>query len=268
MNEKNLKYKRFIETRLKIVNKEQQVVPFILNKIQNKYLTEDYTGNDIILKARQQGFSSLILAIFTFDFLLKENQRNVIVADIADNAQELLDRVKFYLKSYEEAIGYKIPLKYNSKYELFNQATNSRYTIGTADNTDFGRSKTVTNLHLSEAFFYPHFEKMLAGALQTVVPDGRVIFETTANGFNYGKTFWDACERGEKPFKALFYPASDFYDKDFLRKKEEELDRFFPQEYPETAIEAFVTSGDTFFNKESLALYLEETKDVKTISQN
>jgi len=88
-------YKRFIEDNLSIVNKNGQLVRFILNDIQNKYLLKA-TNNDIILKARQQGFSSLILALFTADFILKPNTRNVIVADISDNAMELLDRVKLY----------------------------------------------------------------------------------------------------------------------------------------------------------------------------
>jgi len=257
MNENNTNYKKFIEERLSIVNKNAEVVPFTLNSIQNKYLLEDYTGNDIILKARQQGFSSLILAIFTADFLLKDNQRNVIVADIADNATELLDRVKFFIKTYEDKIEAKVPLKYNSKYELFNEATQSRYTIGTADNIDFGRSKTITNLHLSECFFYPHFDKILAGALQAVVPTGRIIFETTANGYNYGKTFWDECVLGERPFKPLFYPASSFYDAGFLEKKRGQLREIFPQEYPESATEAFLASGEQYFNPFALKYYLD-----------
>lgn len=257
MNETNSTYKRFIESRLSIVDKNAQVVPFVLNTIQNKYLLEDYTGNDLILKARQQGFSSLILAVFTADFILKDNQRNVIVANNSDNATELLERVKFFIKSYEETKKIKVPLKYNSKYELFNEGTNSRYTIGTAEDVEFGRSKTITNLHLSECFFYPHFQKLLAGALQAVVPTGRKIFETTANGFNYGKTFWDECVMGDRPFKPLFYPASAFYDEDFLVIKRGELRETFVQEYPENATEAFLASGEQYFNSGALKWYLD-----------
>ena len=121
-------YKRFIEDNLSIVNKNGQLVRFILNDIQNKYLLKA-TNNDIILKARQQGFSSLILALFTADFILKPNTRNVIVADISDNAMELLDRVKLYLETYTINTGIDIKLKYNSKYELYNEITKSRYTI-------------------------------------------------------------------------------------------------------------------------------------------
>ena len=262
----SLNYQKFIETRLQIVNKEGQVVPFILNSIQKKYLLEDATGYDVILKARQQGFSSIILAQFTADFVLIENSRSVIVADIADNASELLDRVKFYIKSYEDIKNVKIPLKYNSKYELFNEAINSRYTIGTADNSDFGRSKTITNLHLSEFAFYLHPERLFSGAIQAVVPTGRVIIETTANGFNDFKKFWEECKLGERSFKPLFYKASDFYDQEFLILKRKELKDQFPQEYPENDIEAFLASGDMYFSRESLRWYLENKQEV--ISEN
>ena len=257
-------YKRFIEDNLRIVNKKGVEVDFILNKTQNRYLLEG-SGEDLILKARQQGFSSLILATFTADFLLKRNSRSVVVADIADNAQELLGRVKFFIQSYEEKNKVKVPLKYNSKYELYNSVLNTRYTIGTSTNVNFGRSKTITNLHLSELAYYQDPERLFAGALQAVVPDGKVIIETTANGFNFLKTLWVECELGERPFKPLFYAASDFYSPEFLNRKQQELKRLYKQEYPETAEEAFLASGECYFDTESLALYFQETKHVATI---
>lgn len=257
-------YKQFIEENLRIVNKQGQEVDFILNPIQNKYLQEG-TKQDLILKARQQGFSSIILATFAADFLLKQNSRSVVVADISDNAQELLDRVKFFIKSYEYRNKIKVPLKYNSKYELFNSVLNTRYTIGTSTNVDFGRSKTITNLHLSEFAYYQDPEKLFAGALQAVVPNGKVIIETTANGFNFFKTLWVECELGERPFKPLFYAASDFYSPEFLNKKQMELKRLYKQEYPETPEEAFLASGDCYFDTDALALYFQEAKHVATI---
>lgn len=256
-----MNYKKFIEARFHIVNKDGQEIPFLLNPIQSKYLESDYTGRDYILKARQQGFSSLILAMFTTDFILKENSRSVIVADIADNASELLDRVKSYIRSYEDITKAKVPLKYNSKYELFNEAMQSRYTIGTADNKDYGRSKTITNLHLSEFNFYPDAEKLFAGVMQAVVPDGRVIIETTANGFNFGKDFWDKSILNETGFKALFYGANEFYSQEFLDQKKKELGRYYEQEYPSDATNAFLTSGDSFFSTLALKEFLLKARE-------
>lgn len=256
-------YKGWIEDNLSIITKGGEVLPFVLNPIQEAYLENDMTGRDIILKARQMGFSSLILGRFTADFILKPNSQSVVVADNTDNAIALLERVKFYIKSFEEKNKIKVPLKYNSKYELFNEPMNSKYTIGTAENTEFGRSRTITNLHLSEAAFYRHFKKLLLGALQAVVPEGHVVIETTANGFNDFKTYWEETKSGDTGFAALFYAASRFYDERFLADKKKELQENYVQEYPETDIEAFIASGQMFFNNESLKSYSEQVQSVE-----
>lgn len=256
-----MNYRKFIEARLKIINKEGKEIPFLLNSIQEKYLSTDSTGRDLILKARQQGFSSVILAKFTTDFLLKPNSQSVVVADNSDNAIALLERVKYFLKSYEEITKVQIPLKYNSRYELHNEYLNSKYIIGTSENTEFGRSRTITNLHLSEAAFYQHFNKLLAGAGSAVVPEGSFVIETTANGFNEFKDFWDESVLGQTGFKPLFYKASDFYPPEFLEKEKMRLKGTYLQEYPETAIDAFISSGQSFFSLEALKEHYDKTID-------
>ena len=260
---KNIGTINFIQDFFKIVNKEGQEVPFILNPIQLKYLTEDFTGSDIILKARQQGFSSVILALFTKRFLTTPNTYNVVVADNSDNAEGLLARVKFFIKSACEKSGDdpdKI-LKYNSKYHLFYEKKNSTYIIGTAENKEVGRSKTITNLHLSEGAFYPDLEKMLASVVQAVVPNGTKIIETTANGFNLFKDYWEKTKLGGTPFTPHFYPASAFYSQEVLKQKEKELGRLYKQEYPETDIEAFISSSESYFSAEALEYYIKQVKE-------
>ena len=106
----------FIEEQLSIIDKTGKEVPFQLNNVQ-KLFVEEATGKDIILKGRQMGFSSFILGAFTSDFIFKENSLSVVVADIADNAQDLLARVKHYIRAFETKNNTKVPLKYNSKYE-------------------------------------------------------------------------------------------------------------------------------------------------------
>jgi len=88
-----MNYAKFFEARFKIVNKQGEVVPFILNPIQQEWLQEPALRK-IELKARQEGFSSAILAKKTAKFLLMENRYIISLADIADNAIGLLDRVK------------------------------------------------------------------------------------------------------------------------------------------------------------------------------
>lgn len=254
-------YQRFIEDQLSIINKEGENVSFKLNAIQAAYVQRS-SNRDIILKARQQGFSSFILGAFTADFLLKENSNSVVVADKSDNAIALLGRVKHYISSYEQKNKVKVPLKYNSKYQLVNGANNATYTIGTAQEQEFGRSRTITNLHLSEAAFYPNLPSLLAGAAQAVVPTGKLIIETTANGFNSFKTLWDDSMLGDTAYQPLFFKASDFYTPEVLEQKRRELgDRLFHQEYPDNPLEAFITSGDSYFDKDAMSYYLEQAKE-------
>lgn len=260
-------YRKFIEDYFTIVNKNGERVPFVLNPIQEKY-AEMATQRDIILKARQQGFSSVILARFAVDFLTKENSYSVVMADSTENAQALLDRVKIFIEDYCEKEGIPVEklLKYNSRRELVNQAIGSHYIIGTAGKNTFGRSKTITNLHFSEAAFYPDFEKLIAGALQAVVPSGYVVVETTANGFNLFKTLWDEAMRGENGFNPLFFNAKDFYNEAFLDMKRRELKRLYDQEYPDTPETAFITSGECYFELDALRAMLTYAKALNPIN--
>ncbi len=175
------------------------------------------------------------------------------------SAQKLLDRVKLYIKSLENQ-GVGINLKYNSRNELVNSEKNSSFYIGYAGSKSFGRGDTLNNLHLSEFAFYPDPEVLLSSVLQAVVPTGKVFIETTANGMNYFKTFWDRSKAGDTTFKTHFYDNS-FYDPAFLEIKKKELADKFPQEYPETDIEAFLSSGNPFFDKQAMRDYLNKIKD-------
>lgn len=253
--EKLINYRQFIEENFQIVNKDLQLVDFRLNDIQIKYLERDAFFKDIVLKARQEGFSSLIGAIFTTDFIIVENSYSIIVADIEENAEILLARVKLFIESYNTKSKTPVPLKYETTSLLYNPFMNSRFSIGTAKNTEFGRSRTISNLHCSEVAFYPNIQGIIAGAGQAVIESGKEIYETTANGFNEFKDFYFAAKNGENGYKALFYKASDFYSKEFLDKKRMQLGRLFPQEYPDSDLECFLASGDCFFDTDRLKEY-------------
>jgi len=239
-------YRAFIEHNF-LINDEVKLVPFLFRPPQNIYYNQR-SNDDTILKARQEGFSSVIDAIFTVDFLLRPNSYSVIVADIDDNAQGLLERVKLYLDSWQSKNKIKIPLKYNNKNELFNQAIHSQFKIGTAENVDFGRSKTFTNLHLSEVAYYRNLKAILAGAGSAVMEGGRTILETTANGYNAFRTFW----YDNNGFKKHFFAAKDFYNPEFLALKKLKLGELYPQEYPESPEEAFLLSGHPYFDVKAI----------------
>lgn len=265
-------YKRAIEENFTIVDKKKQEVPFLLNRAQDHFVQNAQERN-VILKARKMGFSSVLLAIGTIKFLLGRNERCVSMSFDATASGKQLERAKQYIRSYERINKVKVPLKYNSKHELVyerllenGETIINTFRIGTAKSNGFGRGDDITFLHLTEVSLADNLEELLAGVGEAMVYDSMVSLETTANGFNPFKTFWDASVLGERGYQALFYNPPWEYDAIYLERKRKELGRLFKQEYPMTPEEAFITSGDTYFDTLALQSYLESVKDVKQLA--
>ncbi len=68
-----------IESMFKVVTKEGDDVPFVLNSTQRR-LDDGLTGRDLIPKARQEGVSTFFLARYTAACLRKRNVKAVIIS--------------------------------------------------------------------------------------------------------------------------------------------------------------------------------------------
>lgn len=259
-----------IENELTIVNKDKIEVPFILNPAQVHFMAQlDQYLRIVVLKARKMGFSSVALAIAVLKLIFGQNERCVSMSFDSDASGKQLERAKKFLRSFEINNKCKIPMKYNSRkelvYEGVDPVTGTQFTntlrIGTAKSGSFGRGDDITFLHLTEVAFCTKMSELMTGVMQSVVNDSPIILETTANGFNDFKDFWDTTMKRENNFKGLFYGPEWEYSKDFLEDKRRELgDRLFQQEYPSTPEEAFLTSGDCYFDMDVLKIMLEGVK--------
>jgi hypothetical protein len=260
-------YKKAIEENLLIVDKDKTEVPFILNKAQDHFL-KNSTDRNIILKARKMGFSSVLLALACIKFIFGENERCVSMSFDQGASGKQLERAKRFLDAYQRINGIDFKFKYNSKYEMVlhvKREDGSSYTntlrVGTAKSTGFGRGDDITFLHLTEVSLADHLEELLAGVGEAVVNNAMITMETTANGYNEFKTFWDEASSGHRNYLPLFYAPEWEYSKEYLENKKQELGRLYAQEYPSTAEEAFLTSGDGFFDKDALRFYLENARE-------
>ncbi|MHA2377495.1 MAG: hypothetical protein ACXAB9_15175 [Candidatus Thorarchaeota archaeon] len=106
-----------IEGMFMIPNKEGEDVPFILNETQRE-LDDNFTGRDIIDKARQEGISSWYLALFTVRCLYKRNTRAVVISHDKESTERLFRRVKYFLENLR---GPKPVLEFASKRERVNR---------------------------------------------------------------------------------------------------------------------------------------------------
>ena len=265
-------YRKFIEDNFTIIDKDKQEVPFILNKAQRHFI-ENLTERNVILKARKMGFSSVLLAIACVKFITGENERCVSMSFDKEASIKQLERAKHFIRSYERIKQRKIPFKYSSKNELVWEGKREDGTtftnalrIGTAKSSGFGRGDDISFLHLTEVSMATNLDQLLAGVGEAVVRNTIVSLETTANGYNEFKTFWDEASAGARGYNALFYSPEWEYDKEFIDRKKAELGRLFDQEFPMTPELAFIASGNLYFDREALQDYLKTTKEVKTIN--
>lgn len=292
-----MQYRRFIEDYFQIDTPETgELIPFRFRPVQNKYYDElirDYdferkgissASRDIILKARRQGFSSLILAIFAVDDLLNLNPTETLVISYKDDATKTFrNKYKTFILSYFAKKWGKSLRDMNEKVErlIFSENEGGSYRLkhnkahfycGTASGRTAERGGVTHKLLFSEAAHYPDVEKLTAreimeGTLRQVdVKSGMVFIESTANGYgnHYEKT-WNMAVRGESRFIPRFYSWREFYTKEEydLAYRESTDKEVFKQEMPGTPQEAFIFSGSPYFDNEKIHEYLINAPEPK-----
>lgn len=262
-------YARFMADRFTIVDKHKQEVAFKQQPAQVDFLYQmSLFWQLIVLKARKMGFSSTALGVGATKFLTGRNENCVSMSFDADASAKQLARAKHYIRSYETITGTKIDFKYNRQNAMVLEAKakneqgaydywQNTLRVGTAKSTSFGRGDDITFLHLTEVAFCDDVPTMLSGVGEACLPNTHKIMETTANGFNSYKEFYDTAKRLLNDYAPLFYSPLWEYSSEFITRKRRDLGRLGPQEYPLTDMEAFLTSGEAYFDVNSLKDYYE-----------
>ena len=262
----------------KIKTKDARLALFKFNKVQAYYRGIE-TDRDMILKARQLGFSTIKL-IEKLDYAIThQNTATAIVAHKENKVQTLFEIVRLAYQHMPNHPAIKPKVSYDNRNELYFPETNSKIYV--AMDT---RSETVHNLHISEVAFISDAERKLLGILESVPKDGIISLESTANGT--AGYFYEQWESGDSEFKKHFYnwtweigyqiPTSQTIEelnetyapyalrygliKDVAKRfeltpaqfnwylsKVMRLKDLVMQEYPTTALEAFISSGRNVF---------------------
>ncbi len=250
----------------------------------------------IILKARQMGFSTETEAIIFKNVVTHHNYNAGIVAHKEDSTTNLFNMSKRMLEYLPEDIKPE-QKKSNAKELVFNNGEgtglDSKIKCMTAGGKGIGRSDTFTALHLSElAFWEGNKKETMTGLLQAVpnTPESMIIIESTANGYEYFKEMWDRAVAGKSDFYPLFIGWNELKEYSMtytgfkLTKEEVDLQEQynltleqltwrrwcienncsgdinqFKQEYPICPEEAFLSTGNCYFNKENIINRINNT---------
>lgn len=286
-----MKYRAFIEKYFMIDEpKSGKLVPFRFNKVQAKYYDElcEAAGGEanlnlsvplreIILKARREGFTSFILAMFAADMILNKNPTAAQEISYKDDAtKQHFKRIKVFLESYYRAKGIpeaeiRTMFETDNKHEIVLRKNHASFYVGTASARVGERGGTLQKLLFSEAAHYPNSDVMTAeeiinaGMRQVDINSGWIFIESTANGDGntYANT-WHAAEKGQSRFKPRFYGWQDFYTKDEFAVIASEFTNkdMLKQEYPSTPEEAFVAFSGQFFKEWRRELHVCPAKEI------
>ena len=208
--ELNQNYFLLIELLFRIRDKEGKLVPFFLNDEQKRFITifnqEYQKGKSVkilILKSRQQGFTTLITAIQLCMLLCKKGFKGTTVAHLNEATKYIFNsKAKDMYEEIPDTLKYE-PKRSNAK-EIVIQNTGSFWNCFTAGSKDSARSSTFNFIHGSERAFWKNALENEASLTSALAPKSIQIYETTANGFNDFKDKWDDAVAGNTDFIPYF----------------------------------------------------------------
>lgn len=169
------------------------VIPFVPNRAQRRLIKRLWHRN-LILKARQLGFTTLIAIMWLDHALFNDDQRCGIIAQDREAAEVIFrDKVKLAYERLPQVLRDAMPLATENKSELLFGHNNSSIRVATSM-----RSGTIHRLHVSEfgkigAKFPDKANEVVTGSLPAVPLDGIAIIESTAEGQD--GEFYSMCQR-------------------------------------------------------------------------
>lgn len=196
-----------------IVDKDGKAVRFTPNWAQQQFLDGVHSRN-LILKARQLGFTTLCCLVYLDDCLFNPNVQAAVIAHKLDDAKVIFkNKVRFPYDHLDEGLRGAVPLTQDSADTLA-LANNSSLRVSTST-----RSGTVNWLHISEygkicAQFPDKAEEIRSGAFPSA-ERGVITIESTAEGEggDFHEKSVEAEQLGEreveltrKDFRFFFFP--------------------------------------------------------------
>lgn len=291
MQRKRFRYRDYIEKYFLIdASEDGQLVPFIFRKVQRKYYDDLQAKYNIeengitqpirenILKARKEGFSSMILALFAADDIMQDAPTETQVVSYKDDATRTFrKRYRLFVLSYwAQKMGYskeeivsninlldKIApqvLSIDAEH-IEHRANAAHFYCGTASARIGGRGGVLQKLLMSEIAFYPDSDKMSAAEIieatmrQVDIASGWIFAESTENGAGtYQHKLWKMAKAGLSRFLNRFYGWPDFYSpEEFAVIASEYVDKdALRRDYPKDESDLFKGAAINFVSDDEL----------------
>jgi hypothetical protein len=260
-------------------------VPFIPNEMQDDIIN-NMDFDNIILKARKEGISTVVLAMALVNCNEIPNYHAVFLADNEPNTKAIFSRVSDMIRTMEGFDDLDVD---DTTSTVKFARTNARMEISTAGRKSAFRGSDIHFVHCSEIAFFK-YPDVYEAVLEARNSGGIAFLESTANGRNLFFSLWQKAQGfpRESTFKPFFFGwdrhpeyrrettdkfeysaeeklyvdmAKEIYgiilNKEQMAWRRWKLNAMpnpdkFPQEYPLTANEAFLSSGKPVFRAKKL----------------
>ena len=240
----------FIQTYIKIQHPTKGLISFNMYDFQKSAASAfvDHRFN-IVLKSRQQGFSTLVAAYSVWLALFQREKNILIIATKMKVAQNFIMKVKSMIKHMPKWLVLPAIVSNNKQEMIFDNGSQVK-AISTSE--DAGRSEALSLLIVDEAAFVRNFDTIWTGLYPTLSTGGRAIILSTPNGVGgqYHKLYTDA-DAGLNEFNAIkvMWHDNPDYDQAWFDKMTANLSkRQIAQEY----LCDFSISGDTFLDDNTI----------------
>ncbi len=209
-------FEQWAASRLQIRDKLGQIVPFVLNELQKRYLAAKAEAiaagrprKFLVLKYRRGGITTVEQGISYRQAVSVRNTHLVTIAHQAESTRRIFRIPRLMHDKDPYAPEIKGP---GNTYELEFRRLNSYFFIGTAGSRGFGRGDTLQRVHGSEVAWWfkgPHRredQRQLIVGLTEAASHGEVVLETTANGSEWFRETYQEAKRGINEWTPIFLP--------------------------------------------------------------
>jgi hypothetical protein len=209
----------------------------------------------LTLKARQIGWTTLIAAHQFWLAFFHDDQNIIDLSRTEREAVLLLRKTKYGFKHMPLWMVERGPDSLVEHQQKMAFSNGSQIT-SMPSASDPARGESASLVVVDEWAFLPNPEEAWASIEPVADVGGRIIGLSTANGSgNFFHHLWTGAVTGNNKFDAMFFPWSASEDRDELwyeGKCKSMLPWQLAQEYPSSAEEAFVRSGNPVFDLDVL----------------
>ena len=238
----------FIRQFVKIIHVDHGLIPLDLYEYQERMVTTFNDNRFVITKMpRQSGKSTAVVGYILHYILFNQDKNVALLANKAELARELLDRLK---KAYEN-----LPLWLQQGIVVWNKGSieleNGSKIIATSTTGSAARGQSFSLVFLDEFAFVPH--GLADDFFKSVYPtissgqETKMIIVSTPKGMNHFYRMWTEAEEGRSNFLPLTVNWWETPGRD-ERWKEEQIANTSEEDFEQEFACNFLGTSNTLIN--------------------